>query len=139
MKVDSKCKFCGMALTLSVSDDYAAMGDPFNLVRLAACNRCADYRVARRKIIDSVKVIAERFIQHQVGKDSLETEKEKLADLVKRYMRLLADFRRLPVPEYDSAIVEDLVQRPTYFVTTMNQVAKLFQQKELVLIPPLAP
>jgi len=40
--IAAKCQCCQKPLTLEVDADYAAMNDPHSLIRMAACNRCAD-------------------------------------------------------------------------------------------------
>lgn len=52
MKHTTNCKFCKDPITIEIDDGYAELGDPLKLIRLAACNRCADFRVARSKYHD---------------------------------------------------------------------------------------
>lgn len=42
VKTATKCKFCQCRLIIYIHKEYEGLGDPFNLMKYAACNACAD-------------------------------------------------------------------------------------------------
>lgn len=49
MKHTTNCKFCRKVIYVTIDDSYDALGDPYGLLKYAACNACADARVDKRK------------------------------------------------------------------------------------------
>jgi len=132
LKVEAQCKFCHRPLVLGVDDAYAETGDRYKLIAMAACNRCADYFCSRRLVLSKIRKNALRLFSGEVKKDDRPKTREILVSLIKRYMRLLADFKNVPVPDWDEAIIEDILAKPGNYSLILNQVPALFQQPSLV-------
>jgi hypothetical protein len=132
MKVPATCKFCHKPLTLTVDDSYAEMGDPFKLMKLACCNRCGDYYTARRQAVDKVHRTAMKLFGGAVKKEELPKYREILAGLVKHYMRLYSDYKDLPMPDWDEAIVDDMLSKPGNYGLILEQIPRMFSQPTLV-------
>lgn len=128
MRVEAKCKFCGCSLSLSVDDDYAAAGDPAKLYPMAACNRCNDYETARRRLFYRMsKVLA--LLRVAQGEEKLV---ELMRCLLKRYMRLVADHLRQPVPDWDEAILEAILSKPDRASDVIARIPAMFRQEALL-------
>lgn len=129
MTKELKCKFCGVVCRVEIDDAYTV--DTFKLERLCACNRCADYRVARKRVFLRIKHYCEDLIQG-VDAEGRELCKGRLEELVKRYIRLAADFRHLDEPPYDDSIVDAMMRRPSLFSDQLHRVGSMFAQKQLL-------
>ncbi len=132
MITEATCKFCKRPLSLQIDDDYAALGDPFKLTPLACCDGCADYMMARRKIFDRVKHICMKLFGGAVEKDDLPKTREALTALVQRYMRLISDHRDCPMPDWDSGLMDDLMEKPGNFSPILAMVPRMFQAPSLL-------
>jgi len=126
------CKFCKKPVTLSIDDDHAVLADPFGLLRLAACDRCSDYESARRQVVRNVKRICELLIQRAVAKDDIEKARESLETLVKKYMRLYAEYNNLALADYEPQLVDALMGKPTHFGQVLCRIPSLFAQRALI-------
>jgi len=126
------CKFCKKPGYPIVDDAYAALGDPFNLLKLYACNRCADHQTEVGRVMRRVKMFCELLIQKAVGPEDRPKVQESLETLIKRYMRLYAEHYDLSLPMYDSAIVHSIMHSPTNFAFAMRDIPKLFQQRSML-------
>ncbi len=132
MNVEAKCKFCGKSLVLEIDDDYAALGDPFKLMQLASCNRCGDFREKRRKLMEQIKFNCMMLLGGGIKKEALPKTREILVGQIQRYMRLLAEFKDQNVPDWDSALIDDIMEKPGNYALILGQVPKMFQQPSLV-------
>lgn len=132
MRVEAKCKFCHKPVTLTIDDDYAATGDRFKLIQLCACNRCSDYYSARRLLFGKIKEQAMKLFSGYVKKDDKPKVREILTELVKRYMRLLSDFKRCPMPDWDESLVEGILGSPGNYSLVLAEIPKMMQQPTLV-------
>lgn len=59
----TECKFCGSHVECEIDESYMALrspllGDVPTLIKLAACNRCADYENAKRRLRDETEKCA---------------------------------------------------------------------------------
>ncbi len=126
------CKFCKKPGFVQVDEEYAALRDPYGLLNMASCNRCADYRVSRRGIFRKTKMLCELLVQGIIPAADKPKVKESLETLVQRYMRLYADHYDLAMPDFDPAIVEAMMWKPAEFSGVLGRIPKLFQQKALL-------
>lgn len=55
MNHTTTCRFCHKPITLEIDDDYAALGDPLNVLKLAACDHCAVLRVNRKRLEEKIQ------------------------------------------------------------------------------------
>lgn len=132
MIIEAKCKFCQKSLSLVIDDEYAALGDPYGLVKLAACDGCSDYMTSRRKIFDQIKRAAMNHLGGAYDKEQIPKLREKLTALVQRYMRLISDFRSCPMPDWDNSIVDDMLATPGNYALILQMVPRMFAQPSLV-------
>jgi hypothetical protein len=119
-------------MTLTVDDEYAAAGDTLKLLPLAACNHCSDYLMQRRKVLDPLGRICKRMAQDLVPNDQKEKTKEVLEGLLKRYMRMMADFRGVAVPDWDAGVLEAVLANPANYVSVLSHMPTMFEQQRLL-------
>lgn len=138
MKLAAQCKFCGRQIDIrfDAHDTYDYQTDPYQLLRLLpliACNRCADFRVERRRVFGTIKRLCEQIIfrSYASAKPVDEGIREGLREMLKRYMRLIAGHRSVPVPDWDEGILESVLARPSAFGDVLRKVSEMFKQKEL--------
>lgn len=137
MIIKAVCKFCKKPLELHADDEYFANGDKFEMMRLvpmACCNTCADYRVHRRNIVATIVKLCQQVIFRSRSKQTPEADdkvKEAMRELLKRYLRMMADHRREPVPNWDEAILDHVMRQPEKIGNTLFMMGTLFAQKEL--------
>lgn len=134
MIVEATCKFCQVPLRLQVDGEYAALGDPYKLLKLASCNRCADYRVSMRKVVDQIKRVAMERLVASHDEETTKRARETLTVLLKKMMRLMSDYRRTNMPDWDEGIVDSILNDPSQFGRVLGRLPLLFResQKELV-------
>ena len=77
MKHATHCKFCKSPITIEIDDEYSKLGDPFKLIGMASCNRCADLRTERRCLEGKIKRVC-MILALSANKD-----KSKLSDSVR--------------------------------------------------------
>jgi hypothetical protein len=130
--IKAACKFCKRPLELRIDDEYAKLRDPYHLLGLASCNKCADFMDDRRKVHGEIKKHAMRLFSREIKKENLPGTREILTKLIQRYMRLIADYRDLPMPDWDNALVDDMLSKPGNYALILGQVPKLFSQPQLV-------
>lgn len=126
------CKFCQKPVTVVIDDDYAALADPYGLMRLLSCNNCADYESARRALFRHVKVLCELLIQRAVAKDDVPKVRESLETLTKKFMRLYSEHHDLALPPYEAEIVEAMMGKPSHFGQVLAHIPRMFQQRALI-------
>lgn len=109
--VEGNCKFCGTPVKL-VCDPLGLTywKDPENLLKLAACNRCADFRVARSRLLDAARACSARV--------SISAESEKVRGQMLRVEQLFRElvncFYRVDLPGA-SNWVDGVMRRPQQF------------------------
>lgn len=133
MIVEAKCQFCKMPLRLIVDEDYAALGDPNKLYRLAACDPCSDYKERRRQTFGRLKRICELLATQQIfGEESLGRARNNLKTLLMRYMVLLAKHRRLETPDWDDGILDSLMANPSKLGSVLATISGMIKQETLL-------
>lgn len=134
MILEAKCKICGKGLHLEIDDTYAAMGDPHGLIKLAACNNCADFREEELRIYRASRVFAIRLVNRVLSTPpERDYAKEQFEKFVKRYMRILADRFGIDLPNYDPQIVDWIMEKPENYNGYLRQVKTMFRQSEMGL------
>lgn len=129
------CKFCGCGLVLKIDDSYDEIGDPFKLLKLAACNNCADVRVWRRKVEARIDFTVSFVKKAKADKDSLKLDalKRKLDDLCREYLRMVAQWMGQSEVGWDPQISESIIDNPELWNKVLAQCWKLFGQPDLPL------
>lgn len=122
MIVKGQCKFCGQALEIEVDDDYAALGDRFNLLGMASCNRCTGLMEEKRKIAYAARRIALSLVADP-RMDSQQREKLRaiLTNVMKKWFRLVADYHDNPMVAFDEATVAAIMERPDTVGDVLNR------------------
>ena len=132
MIVEATCKVCQRSLHLTGDDEYAALGDPHKLYRMAACNRCGDFMSDRnvifRKVGRKCRMLAQRILKG----DELDKAKELLRHDLKSLMRLHADHRNAQIPDWDEAILESILSKPSEFGNVLGRLPALFSQEAML-------
>ncbi len=115
------CKFCGRLIDVKIDESYATDEDPYKLLPLAACNRCADLHVDRRKLLERIGKTV-RMIQNDKAGASREQCRNHLVVLTKRYVRLVADWTAHPELIWSDFIVDAIMQQPDDCSEILNRV-----------------
>lgn len=135
MIVEAKCKFCGCLLSITVDDDYGKLGDPYNLLPLAACNRCADYREKRRIIFAHIRVLCLGLIQGEwTKKEDIEKVRLNMEKLLKNYIRIYAKYKNLEEADWDEAILEAVMSKPKGYVDVLINIPAIFKPMQGQLV-----
>ena len=104
----ANCKFCGKPLELEI-DTSCPRAEADFWVKLAACNRCADYRNAIARLGESLRVICRTLLVVRGGNASSRAQVEEkcrtiLVDKTKQYAKVICDhFHKMTVWEPDFA------------------------------------
>jgi hypothetical protein len=97
---------------VEVDDEYAALGDPYKLLRFGSCNLCADLREERRGIYER---IARCLTWLQVAGDS-KIVRESCSGLLvihtKRLTKLIAKWYAVPNLPWEECLVEQIMSNP---------------------------
>ena len=107
------CKFCGCNVTCHIDDDCPEV-NAANWLPLAACNRCADFRMTLLKIGDNIHHVLGKLHDMQASKNKGAAEaaaREKLTEITKRLMRVLCDFYRVQ-NYWQPECVDELIDHP---------------------------
>ncbi|MGC1452938.1 MAG: hypothetical protein WA830_23150 [Candidatus Sulfotelmatobacter sp.] len=139
MKHATHCKFCHKPITVSIDDDYAALGDPLKLLPLAACNRCADLRVLRRTLEKKVAILCGRLIfsSGKLDASALSKAKTGLAHWTREYARMIARWHSLEGLCWDEAIVEQLMEKPDTWGDALGRLWTMFKDSQASRQPDL--
>jgi hypothetical protein len=133
MKVDAQCKFCKAKIVLDMDEDYCLRGDPYKLVAMAACQRCADWQSARRFLYGRIKIHCEALIQGVVRtNEERGVTEQALRKLLSKYIKRMSEYRREPLPEWDESILEALLASPSNFSNILSRIPSLFRQAKLI-------
>jgi hypothetical protein len=134
MKLKTKCKYCERVIELDVDDSYADLGDPNKLYRLASCTRCGDFMSERNRLFRLVGKQARLLVQGRrdlTGED-LEKVREVLRHDLKDIMRLHAAHLSMPVPDWEEAILDSIMDNPGEFGNVLNKLAQMAREPMLI-------
>lgn len=123
MIVKYNCKFCGKPGSVEVEDNAATMFCIEKWAKMIACVRCADYRVARRRIADAVKKGCIALVQTRMTPNSKVKELEaqlrpKLDKLGKDFTELANRHYRTKF-DYNSCFTDELMTQPDKHLSVM--------------------
>lgn len=124
------CKFCGKNLVVIVDDTYAELGDPFKLLRFAACNRCADIRERKRKLEESIRKVC-IGVQRSSSKDlkaEMSFAMTQLEPLTRKYAVLVADWHNKSGYMWEESFPSLLIEKPDRVNDILAQYWKSFKQ-----------
>lgn len=133
-EVKTHCKFCGKEIVMHLHEDWQALGRTLtNLLPLVCCNPCGKWRVTLRQTAFEINSCCQNWsrlsiaVREQVSRKI----KERLARLVMDHLSALANIRRVPCPDYDVAIVEQLMDSPERWFETLKKSHDLVRQATL--------
>ena len=120
-----KCKFCGYVLQLEIDDDC-----PVQKVNswkaMAACNRCADFRMACMKLGDAAKFVLGK-LHDSVGtkkeSDVRQRTQDRLVEITKRLMRVVCEHHKVEC-YWEDSIVSELMDNPHQIRLIFNHMIR---------------
>lgn len=136
MRHQTECKFCRKPIFLEIDDAYAGMRDPYKLVPMASCNRCADLRVRKRTLEERISRTCMAYFQHlhvrgeKGPEQSEEAEvKQVLVALTKKYTEWFGEFSGISGYLWDMELVNLLMDRPKDWQHVIVQYCGLFRSQ----------
>jgi hypothetical protein len=78
-----KCKFCGSGVSLEIDDDALKLFRLDFWLKLAACNRCADFEERKHRLLDKAESQAIKFARLKTAKQPADKIEAVLSDLKK--------------------------------------------------------
>lgn len=129
----TKCKFCGREMVVQIADDYPS-ADPFKLLRLAACNRCADLRVKKRVLEESLCRTCNtvQFASQSNKNAAIEKARPLLDTLTRKYASLVADWHNMSGYLWDEEFVNLLTEKPDRVWTILGHYWKTFRATQKI-------
>lgn len=128
MKHGTNCKFCQNPITVEIDDAYANLGDPFKLIKIACCDRCADLRVERRMLEDKVrKVCRVRELDPKLAKTREQSHRSTLEKLLKQYSNMIARWHYLSGMCWDDRATETIMDHPEAWNSVLATLWKIFK------------
>ena len=123
------CKFCQTPITVSVDDDYAKLGDPYKILKLATCNFCADIRVERRRLDERIARCCRNLSLLPEG-ESKARDKLKLAmeKLTKHYAELVCRWHHAQGSMWEEEILNSILDKPLEWPHIIGRLWTMFRQ-----------
>ena len=128
MKPGTNCKFCKKPIVVETDDEYSTMGDPLKILSLAACNRCADLRIERRKLESSVKTICTmRQMDKRIAGDRFKEHQAALEALLKGYANMIARWHLMSGMSWDDKAVAVIMEHPEAWPDVLATLWRVFR------------
>lgn len=128
------CKFCGKQLAITVADEY--VGDRFNLLKLAACNRCADLRVTKRILEERIKKACLYYSQYKLARYGREVDpavatftEKLLVDSTQKYAEWFGEYANIVGYLWDMELVRLLMDNPAEWNQTLITYCDIFRRQ----------
>lgn len=123
MIVKYNCKFCGKLGSVEIEDNSQTMFCVEKWAKILCCNRCGDYKVARRKIADAIKKGCICLLQTRMNPkaDVIAFESQirpKLENLAKQFTGLACRHYKTEF-DYNSHFTDELMQQPEKHLSVM--------------------
>lgn len=143
------CKFCGIPVTVS-SDPDCPPDWAESLLKMLACNRCADYRAAMGRIGAAIRKVCLNYIQLVNGKTITDDGRSKVRKGLEALTWKVADatckFYRIKTL-YDQDFVDQIMEHPdkstlilkTYAGMVRDEARRQRQQHEKRVEPTTQP
>jgi rubrerythrin len=130
-----KCKFCGYVLQLDI-DDACPVQQLKSWIGLAACNRCADFRMNCLLIGDRCNIVLGK-LHNAAGtkkeKDVRDLAVVRLTDMTKNLMRVICQHYKVET-YWEKTIVDELLDHPAklrvIFAHMIRQVGEYAKKSE---------
>lgn len=108
--IETKCRFCKNTIVVKINHEGIQFWkDPDNLLKLAACNECADYMVARRNFVDAIVKAAWAIVSMPDEKRG--KAKDKLSLLLSKFANAIGNRLHKPPPS-SSGLTEEIIEAP---------------------------
>ena len=139
MHIATTCKFCKIPITVHVDNDYAKLGDPYKLLPLACCNRCADLRVSRRVLEKKIGNICTQlmFAGRKVESAARDRARTGLTHWTKEYAKLIAKWHKMDGLCWDEAVVDQLMEKPETWGDVLGRLWTMFKDSQASRQPDL--
>jgi glycosyltransferase A (GT-A) superfamily protein (DUF2064 family) len=136
-KTIAKCKFCEKQIFLQIHKDCPPL-DQKIWTSMAACNRCADYKVTLRKIYEAGNAMVLEYARS--GNDQLKqaaapVTRRALEDTTKKLARVVCNHYNVEYT-WDRDLVDAIMEQPdkcamamSYFETQIKRVRKQADQQ----------
>lgn len=140
------CKFCGIPVTVQ-SDPECPPEWAESLLKLLACNRCADYRAMMSKLGSAIRTVCLNYVQLVNSKtdDAEKTSKvrKSLEAMTWKVAKATCDFYRTGNTIYSQDFVDQMMEHPdkstlilkTYATMVRNEARQQRQQHEQRINP----
>lgn len=129
MNFATHCKFCQKPITLEIDDAYAALGDPYKLLKKAACNECSDVRTSRRVLEERIGRVATVFAAiHRPGVLTKEETAKTLTILLQNYAQVIARWHHAQGMAWDDAAVDTIMENPNKWAEVLTNLWRMFRQ-----------
>lgn len=130
--IKAQCRYCHKPLVLKVDSSFMDLTDgvagltPEGVMKLAACNSCADLRNRRRKLNEALGILAYRF---EWGLGEYEKNKEQSGTVLKSYLELISDWVKAdPALPWDDEILTYFVRSPKEMGSVIDLMWKMGKQ-----------
>lgn len=124
IRVEAKCKFCGIIIHPEIHEEYAQLRDPLNLLRLAACNRCADLRVERHRLEEKILRTCMRLASFGAispGSEADQRFRSRLTERTKIYTQFIARWHGANDAWWEESFVDALMAAPESCFQTLRR------------------
>ena len=138
---------CARPIVVEIDDDYAKLGDPFRLIKLATCDRCYDLRIRRQNIEDAIYRACLGIIQAGIKPnkptkpgEEPKTPAEKarfkesedalkvLVTLTQAYALLASDWCNRSGMIWDEALPAAILEKPKFWRVILEDYWKTFNR-----------
>lgn len=127
MTYPTTCKFCQQPLSIEVDDSYPADEDPAKLLPLAACNRCADARVAKYTIEGKIRRVCAWWAAAGKKADPSGT-RHTLTKLTQDYAKMICRWHDREGMAWDEEIVNLLMDKPEEWSAILGSMWRFYRQ-----------
>lgn len=124
----TNCRFCGNTVNADIADG-CPIEDAKKWLPMAACDRCADFRMALLKLGDKCVWVLNRVHNAQGTKAEVGVKsfaREQLTEITKRIMRVICDHWRV-TNYWDGQIVDEIMEHPDkvrFIISHMRDTVK---------------
>src|SRR5438128_12667681 len=115
MKLEAKCKICGVRLELEIDESCGQFGrDHLKLLLLATCDRCYDYRQSRLRLISGLndRLAALELLDQKSNAEEIQKLVLVVANILERYCHAVQKHERCQTELYDPLMLDAVMSNP---------------------------